>query len=294
MSLTRLIKSNSEEGIMLKHIISLAGVNTNEISKDILNSEMKAKYLLTDYKLASQLGAAFDYLARFVLKHYQVKTGGTATNDKYVAEHGLNGLLFYTKKEKNNYKKVYNTGLDIITDYINGDDSPQTFKRLIGVSVYFAKLESIYRSGYSDLKEFSLTKKIDPLVEQELINQIEIFIDTFDEKFNIKTKPNTIHYNPTFGKCSVAVGGADADVIINDTLIDFKSSKYLRSIDEDYIQLVGYYLFSRVINAPTKINNICLYFSRYGKFVEYKFTEKDLSNIESATREMDYFIQELI
>lgn len=294
MSLTRLIKSNSEEGIMLKHIISLAGVNTNEISKDILNSEMKAKYLLTDYKLASQLGSAFDYLARFVLKHYQVKTGETAANDKYVAEHGLNGLLFYTKKEENNYKKVYNTGLDVITDYINGDDSPQTFKRLIGVSVYFAKLESIYRSGYSDLKEFSLTKKIDPLVEQELINQIEIFIDTFDEKFNIKTKPNTIYYNPTFGKCSVAVGGADADVIINDTLIDFKSSKYLKSIDEDYIQLVGYYLFSRVINAPTKINNICLYFSRYGKFVEYKFTEKDLPDVESATREMNYFIQELI
>lgn len=294
MSLTGLLKSNSEEGIMLRNIISIINIDTKEISKDILNSEIKAKYILKDYRLASQVGTAFDYLARFVLKHYQVKNGINATNDRYVAEHGLNALLSYTEKEKNNYQKVYNTGLDIISDYINGDDSKETFKRLVGVSVYFAKLESMYRSGYDNLKEFSLTKRIDPLVEQELMNQIEIFIDTFDKKFNIKTKPNVIQYNPTFGKCSVAVGGADADVIINDTLVDFKSSKYLKNIDEDYQQLLGYYLFNRVINSPTKINKICLYFSRYGKFVEYEFTDKDMDSITEATAKMEKFIKDVI
>lgn len=294
MSLTGLIKSNSEEGIMLKHIISLAGVNTHEISRDILNTEIQAKYLLKDHTLASQVGTAFDYLARFVLKHYQNKVNGIAFNEEYIARYGLKILLDNIKKNRIDYREHYNTALNNINKYINGDDSPETFKKVIEASVYFAKLERFYRGGYTLEKKATLDEKMDCYVEQELINQIEIFKNAFEEKFNIKTKSSAIYYNPTFGICSYAVGGADADVIINDTLIDFKSSKYLRSIDEDYIQLVGYYLFSRVINAPTKINNICLYFSRYGKFVEYKFTEKDLSNIESATKEMDYFIQELV
>lgn len=294
MSLTSLLKSNTETGDLLREVISMVEIDKNELSKQVAGAEIKAKYLLRNHSLASQVGTAFDYLARFVLKHYQAKVNGIAYNEEYVANHGLKILLHYTTNENNKYEETYNKALEILDNYLKGDNSPEIFKRVIGISVYFAKLESIYRNGYTLEKENSLRYKIDNLVEQELINQIELFINVFEEKFNIKSKPNTIHYNPTFGVCSYAVGGADADVIINDTLIDFKSSKYLKSIDEDYKQLVGYYLFSKVINAPTNVNKVCLYFSRYGKFVQYEFNKKDLIDIKLATKSMALFIKGLI
>lgn len=293
MSLTGLLKSNIREADELREIISIINIDIDKISKGIMGSEIKAKYLLRNHNLASQVGTAFDYLARFVLKHYQKKVGGTAYHEQYVAKYGLMALLHYTENKENNYQLVYDAGLDVIDKYINGDDSDELFTRLIGVSVYFAKLERIYRNGYSPERENDLKYRIDRYVEQELRNQIAIFKDTFEDKFGIATKRNTIFYNPHFGHCSMAVGGADADIIINDVLIDFKSSKYLKGIEEDFKQIVGYYLFTKVINAPTNINKICLYFSRYGKFVEYEFTKEDKKNIDKATKKMTNYINNL-
>lgn len=294
MSLTGLLKSNSEEGIFLRNIISTIKIDINEISKDVLDSEIQAKYLLKDHSLASQVGTAFDYLARFVLKHYQNKVNGIAFNEEYVAKYGLKILFKNTRNKKSDYQSSYDIALNNINKYINGDDSLEAFDKVIEASIYFAKLENFYRGGYTYKKEMILNDKTNFYVKQELINQIEIFKDIFDKKFDIKSDASTIYYNPTFGICSLAVGGADADIIINDTLVDFKSSKYLKSIDEDYKQLLGYYLFSRVINGPTNINKICLYFSRYGKFVEYRFNKKDLVSIEIATKQMKNFIHEFI
>ena len=294
MSLTGLLKSDTKVGKLLRNMISMVKIDTKLISEDILNSELKAKYILRNHSLASQVGTAFDYLARFVLKHYQYKVNGECFKEYYMAKVGLNTLLNYTENKNNNYKRVYQIGLSIIDDYIKGNDSKEHFKRVVGVSVYFAKLEAIFRNGYTIDKEKALKYKIDPYVEQELYNQIEIFKTAFEEKFNIKSKPSTIYYNPMFGRCSKAVGGADADIIINDTLIDFKSSKYLNSIEEDYKQLMGYYLFSKVIEHPAKINKLCLYFSRYGKFVEYEFTKKDYFYINKARMSMEFFIDKLL
>lgn len=294
MSLTWLLKSNTEESLELKHIVSILDIDIDDISKNVLGSKIKARYILKDHRLAGQVGTAFDYLARFVIKHYQKKIGGTAHNEKYVAKYGLYELLTVTKNRKNNYQQTYDKGIDIISEYINGNDSEELFTRLLGVSVYFAKLEQIYRSGYTPEIENSLIYRIDKYVEQELRNQIEIFKDAFEDKFKIQTKKCEVFYNPSFSYCSRAVGGADADIVINDTLIDFKSSKYLKNIDKDFEQIISYYLFSKVIESPANINNICLYFSRYGKFVEYSFTEKDKENIKEATKQMNEFINYLI
>lgn len=292
MSLTRMLKGNTGDCIELKNIISIIDIDVNAISEELVKSPIKAKFKLRDYRLAGQLGTAFDYLARFVIRHYQSKVNGVAYNEVYAAEYGLKALLQNTQNTNNNYKLAYNKGLDIINEYIKGNNTEEIFKRLIGVSVYFAKLELIYRSGYSLDKEQSLRYRIDMDVEEELRSQISIFIDTFEENFKIKTKKSTIYYNPHFSECSIAVGGADADIVINDTLIDFKTSKYLNSIHKDFQQLIGYYLFSKVINAPQNISKICLYFSRYGKFVEYKFTESDEKNIYIAVERMSQFVKE--
>ena len=60
--------------------------------------------------------------------------------------------------------------------------------------------------------------------------------------------------NPTFNEASRLVGGADADIIIDDILIDIKTVKYLKLSRPDFNQLIGYYILYK----------IGIYFSRYG------------------------------
>jgi hypothetical protein len=47
--------------------------------------------------------------------------------------------------------------------------------------------------------------------------------------------------NPLFGKASRAIGGADADLILDDMLIDIKVNQHLEISREIFNQLVGYY-----------------------------------------------------
>ncbi|HEY9245715.1 MAG TPA: hypothetical protein VIO11_02605, partial [Candidatus Methanoperedens sp.] len=83
--------------------------------------------------------------------------------------------------------------------------------------------------------------------------------------------------NPTFGEGSKLVGGADADLLIDDTLIDIKTTKSLELSRDTFNQLVGYYILFKVggiDGAPFKlgIENLGIYYSRYGEL--YMFSIK--------------------
>ena len=60
----------------------------------------------------------------------------------------------------------------------------------------------------------------------------------------------------------------DADLIIDDTLIDIKTTKNLKFERDHYDQLIGYYILNKIggINGVNnhKIQNIAIYFSRHG------------------------------
>lgn len=85
--------------------------------------------------------------------------------------------------------------------------------------------------------------------------------------------------NPVFGKGSDLVGGADADLIIDDTLIEIKTYKDLR-LDRNWTnQLIGYYILNEIgkidgIKEKIKINYFGIYYGRYG--ILYKFDVKPL------------------
>ena len=74
--------------------------------------------------------------------------------------------------------------------------------------------------------------------------------------------------NPTFGKASKLVGGADADLIIDDMLIEIKTTKRVRLLQDTFHQLMGYYSLHRIsgvggLKPKAKIRKIAVYFSRY-------------------------------
>jgi hypothetical protein len=74
--------------------------------------------------------------------------------------------------------------------------------------------------------------------------------------------------NPTFGKASRLVGGADCDLVIDDAIIDIKTTKKLDLTRNYFDQLIGYYILYTIGNIdgmPTdcKVKRLGIYFSRY-------------------------------
>lgn len=87
--------------------------------------------------------------------------------------------------------------------------------------------------------------------------------------------------NPTFGDASRLVGGADADILIDDCLIDVKNTKDPHIDDRNFLQLIGYYLLHGYagINCGKakadlhQIKSLAIYFSRYGFFWKFPIEE---------------------
>lgn len=74
--------------------------------------------------------------------------------------------------------------------------------------------------------------------------------------------------DPTFGEASQLVGGADADLVIDDAIIDIKTTKNLK-LERDYFnQLIGYLVLHEITGVgglvpKPKITRLGIYFSRY-------------------------------
>ncbi len=93
--------------------------------------------------------------------------------------------------------------------------------------------------------------------------------------------------DPTFGSSNL-VGGADVDLVLDQTMIDIKTTKFPQ-IKREYIdQLLGYYILYRlggVTGMPERhmISELGIYFSRYG----YMYT-CPLEQFGSETTFMDF------
>lgn len=73
--------------------------------------------------------------------------------------------------------------------------------------------------------------------------------------------------NPTFGEASRLVGGADADIVIDDTLIEIKTTIKWDFKRDYFSQLIGYYCLYCIggvdgLPKKRKIKNFAIYFSR--------------------------------
>ena len=130
---------------------------------------------------------------------------------------------------------------------------------LIKSTIYLAKLDSIYRAGY--------IKKNFEYVDKNDIKDLKNLISLINQK-EFKPNNNCI-LNPTFGNASIMVGGADADLVIDEMLIDIKTTKIFQMKREYYDQLIGYYTLYRIdgidgMPGDDEIKKLGVYFSRYG------------------------------
>ena len=237
-----------------------------------LKTEIRAQPLTKNWGI---VGTAFDYLMRFYLQHHNKDT--FIQRDRWVADHAYKSLTkqFSTTKQTEIrtgfYRdKVFKTKnlLKIINDqyeqtknnYSKFITSGQLTDELVSNTIFLAKLDAYVRAGIID-QNFDNHNSDD-------IKDIHSIISLVDRKnFTAKEK---CYFNPTFGEGSMLVGGADADLIIDNTLIDIKATKHLK-LERDHLnQVLGYYVLSLIggVNNKPKdrpIENLGIYFARHGE-----------------------------
>lgn len=256
MSLTHFIKipvfRNEFNTKFPRPIIKLAG-------------DIKSKPISKNHKI---IGTAIDYLIRFQLKYSFPKT----KEQQWVAE------LAYQKYSDRRIKKYLTIAKK---NYFKFLKNGKLTDDLIKSSIDLAKFDIIFRSGGMYFpNDFGRYRKVDIKELKNIFNNIDF------QKLKIKRR---CILNPTFGRYSQLLRGADADLIVDNKLIDIKNTKKLQITREMLNQIIGYYFLGRIgkVNGITKwdtITEIGFYFSRYDLLylfnVDEFLTKKKIKSFE--------------
>ncbi|MDZ5038222.1 hypothetical protein GNF78_13425 [Clostridium perfringens] len=310
MSLVSMISGKSERCLKLKNALESIKPMKEEFStfsgKKPFSKEyeLKVKYNLENPYQSTLIGTAFDYLARFIISKYtfsyfdvdnliafkiaepihEIIDEETSSKLKHLMKNGEKHIKTYCKEQifsiKNN------------TFYY--DINKLSISRELAVfSIKLAKLDGIYRGGlaYLDNTLINLFNEESEVIIEELMSLCEIFIKDFIDTDLINPRSKVI-FNPTFNKASDIVGGADADIIIDKTLYDFKTTKNYGYMSKNVLQLMGYYILNK-INQDEKgffrsktysINRIAFYKARFGEVEYFDISKLDKSKILTAKK----------
>ena len=227
-----------------------------------VKAELKAPPLTQSYGLT---GTAFDYLLRF----YVEKLNPNVQTHRWTAQAGVARLASKEKPHPSLVpaKQIFKEAQERYKKFL-ASDAPQPARDLIESSVRLAYLENIYRANIVDDNAFK------PLPEA-ILDDLQAMLDLLrPEDFRATTR---CVLNPTFGSASPLVGGADADLIIDDTLVDIKAVKHLELSREIFNQIVGYYVLSCIGGIdncpPGKLSQIAVYYARYGLLHRIKISD---------------------
>lgn len=77
-------------------------------------------------------------------------------------------------------------------------------------------------------------------------------------------KRSPLLLNPTFGKMSALVGGADADILAGSTLVEIKTRQQACIERDDVRQLLGYAILARGCEEMPRLSSVAVYFPRFG------------------------------
>jgi len=230
--------------------------------------------LTTHYFL---VGTGFDYLLRFYLKRLNPE----AVKRRWVAENAVTVLFMYKdgfavdgdtgevevvaelmpdKADVAMFHKIKRILSDAKNAYQVYLKTGKISKAILTSAMLLANLDIIFRTGrFEDYIELDTVSDEDI---KDLTNLIKIV-----PAARFKTKKVCI-LNPTFGEASVLVGGADADLVVDNILVDIKTTKKLELPRKYFDQLIGYYCLHRIggisgLPQDCEIKNLAVYFSRH-------------------------------
>lgn len=235
------------------------------------------------------VGTAFDYLLRFYLKHLNPN----AITNIWIAELAVQQIpeTFgwsspYAIFGRAWYEQIYKKGLEIINQskrlYAEYLIDGIITRDIIKSALLLAQLDRIFREGRLH-KDFGIVDEAD-IVD---LNNLAQLVNP-----QIFSSKSICLLNPTFGEASMLVGGADADVLIDDTLVDIKTTKYLKFDWQMFNQLVGYYILYKIsgigdVSSGHQINKLAIYYSRHGEL--FTFDVKNLMVKNSLSQLIHWF-----
>jgi hypothetical protein len=299
MSLTAMLKGKREIDIELQTILRDVIPNKNQFSTlsgteaFSSSSNIAVPYNLTNPYYASVIGTAFDYMARFIVAQ-KIICNKEKVTDGLTAKRGLDIIKEYCdEKTAKSLQTKFNKGLNLIKKFVY--DSDLNFVELLRFATYMARLEHIFRSGMppKDIRESLLGRE-----EKEIIEDLKRLCEVFIERFMIPQiicPESNVVFNPHFGIASMRCGGADADLYIDGTLYDFKTSKKTGYQWKEIAQIFGYY-FLNCIAANLKddsaklngceIKGLAFYKARYGEIEFVDISKMDTKKMELATKKI--------
>jgi hypothetical protein len=195
-----------------------------------------------------------------------------AVERRWVAENTLNFL------QERGANRAYEQALLLVTqareNYAEFLKTQEITDDLILSTLQLGQVDAIYRMG-------KIVPNQKP-IEQADIEDVKALINLVD--FQPFMTQGVVLLNPTFFLASMRIGGADADFVIDDLLVDIKTTQKLGLERDDFNQLMAYYTLSRIEEAdgaPTghEIKQLAIYFSRSA----YLFTFNVASVVNPAT-----------
>ena len=212
-----------------------------------------------------RIGTAFDYLCRWWIQ----RRIDDCTEYRWVAEKSLPVAEEMFPDKVPEIEDAIQTAKRRQGEYL---ETGTATRPLVESALDLASIDTIYRAqrppdglgNYDDADIVDCLELLGVLLDSELPQGDEAYL------------------NPTFGAASPLVGGADADLIIDNTLIDIKTVKSPTFKASDWRQLVGYLVLAdlhalfyeegvyqyyaeyRETKLP-EIESFGIYFSRYGE-----------------------------
>jgi len=203
MSLTSFIKGSKEYRDLVR--------------ENFVKPKFNAGTLIAEPKTSNYglVGTAFDYLLRF-----RIEQENKCESTPWIAS-----MLEHSPSEE----KIISEARLLFDLYLK---TGKMDNALIESAIKLATIDNVIRSGQGS-DQIGI---VDPLDLVDLSNLYKL-IDA--DKFKPK---QSCYLNPTFGMASELVNGADADVIIDDALIDIKTTIKANFERSYFEQLIGYFL----------------------------------------------------
>jgi hypothetical protein len=209
----------------------------------------------------SLTGTAFDYLLRWYVK----KLNPQALERKWVAESALSiKVLMEEKAALDKAKQVVIQARKAYMGYLNAGGQEKPGEEVIAHAIRLALIDSVFRSGI--LRESTFSS-----VNGRVVEDLTCLIELVKPRDFLMRKLCVL--NPTFGEASKLVGGADGDLLLDEMLIELKTTKALELERTTFDQLIGYYILSRIggiagLPQQHRVGRLAVYYSRYGVFWE--------------------------
>ncbi len=267
--------------------------------KEIIAPPLSSRYAL--------VGTAFDYLLRFHLQRLNPNT----IRGQWVAEHAIHFLeeqaaVFPYDAVLATAHRVFNQAWIEHERFLSSGKLTDEF---ISSAIHLAQLDTILlkarRVSNQAWRERFLSsgKLTDELISNAIhLPQLDVvyharyieeslgtaFKEDIEDLRNLVSivppelfrTTNLCLLNPDFGDCTTTalMKGAKADLLIDDTLIDIKTTKKLGLRSDNFYQLLGYYTLHAIagiggITPKAEITKVAIYFSRHAHLESFDLSQ---------------------